>query len=59
MNFRVIKSFLVVGVVLMASVPGCGSSSVPEVAPRSDAEVEAYKAEVYAAEEESDAEEEE
>ncbi len=41
--------FLALGLVAM---PGCGGSNEATVAPRSAEEVEAYKAEVYAAEEE-------
>ena len=38
----------------MVSAPGCGSNEA-SVAPRSEDEIAAYKAEVYAAEEEDDA----
>jgi hypothetical protein len=42
---------------VMLVTPGCGGGSgEPEVAPRTAEEVEAFKAEVYGAEEEMDAE---
>ncbi len=41
------------------SAPGCGSSDQATVAPRTEDEVAAYKAEVYGAEEEMDSEDEE
>ena len=39
---------------VMLSAPGCGGSDQATVAPRTEDEIEAYKADVYAAEEEDD-----
>ena len=38
------------------SAPGCGGSNEAEVAPRTQAEIEAYKQDAYGAEEEEDSE---
>ncbi len=42
----------------LLALPGCGGKQEAAVAPRTADEVEAYKAEVYGAEEESQAEQE-
>ena len=45
---------LFIGTLLISS-PGCGGRSEPTVAPRTDEEIQAYKDEVYGAEEEDSA----
>ena len=47
---------LVVCSMSLLALPGCGGKDEAAVAPRTADEVEAYKAEVYAAEEEEQAE---
>ena len=47
---------LVVGSLSLLALPGCGGSKEAAVAPRTADEIEAYKAEVYGAEEESQSE---
>jgi hypothetical protein len=51
-------SLFLLGLCLNATT-GCGGSGQPEVAPRTQSEIEAYKEQAYGAEEEMDAEEDE